>query len=40
MNVSFEGDVTDAESAELVRRLVECVPGVVGIRSRVTWPAG
>jgi CBS-domain-containing membrane protein len=38
--VTIEGDVTDAQSAELVTRFIERVPGVVGIRSRITWPAG
>jgi CBS domain-containing protein len=33
------GEVSDAESAGLLSRFVERVPGVVGIRSRVTWPA-
>jgi len=37
--VTIEGEVSDAESAELLTRFVERVPGVVGIRSRVTWPA-
>jgi CBS domain-containing protein len=36
--VTIEGEVTDAESAEMLARFVERVPGVVGIRSRVTWP--
>jgi CBS domain-containing protein len=36
--VTIEGAVSDAESAELLARFVERVPGVVGIRSRVTWP--
>ena len=36
--VTIEGEVADAESAELLARFVERVPGVVGIRSRVTWP--
>ena len=34
--VTIEGEVSDAESAELLTRFVERVPGVVGIRS--TWP--
>jgi CBS domain-containing protein len=37
--VTIEGEVADADSAELLVRFVERVPGVVGIRSRVTWPA-
>jgi CBS domain-containing protein len=37
--VTIEGEVSDAESAELLSRFIERVPGVVGIRSRVTWPA-
>jgi CBS domain-containing protein len=36
--VTIEGQVHDAESAELLARFVERVPGVVGIRSRITWP--
>jgi CBS domain-containing protein len=36
--VTIEGDVHDAGSAELLVRFIERVPGVVGIRSRVTWP--
>lgn len=36
--VTIEGEVTDAESAEMLARFVERVPGVIGIRSRVTWP--
>jgi CBS domain-containing protein len=36
--VTIEGEVADKESAELLVRFVERVPGVVGIRSRVTWP--
>jgi CBS domain-containing protein len=36
--VTIEGEVSDAESAEMLVRFVERVPGVVGIRSRVTWP--
>jgi CBS domain-containing protein len=36
--VTIEGEVHDAESAELLARFIERVPGVVGIRSRVTWP--
>jgi len=37
--VTIEGEVADAESAEMLVRFVERVPGVVGIQSRVTWPA-
>jgi CBS domain-containing protein len=36
--VTIEGEVSDAESADMLARFVERVPGVVGIRSRVTWP--
>lgn len=36
--VTIEGEVSDAESAEMLARFVERVPGVIGIRSRVTWP--
>jgi CBS domain-containing protein len=36
--VTIEGEVSDAESAEMLARFVELVPGVIGIRSRVTWP--
>lgn len=36
--VTIEGEVSDAESAEMLTRFVERVPGVIGIRSRVTWP--
>ena len=36
--VMIEGEVTDAESADLLARYIERVPGVIGIRSRVTWP--
>lgn len=38
--VTIEGEVSDAESAEMLARFVERVPGVIGIRSRVTWPTG
>jgi CBS domain-containing protein len=37
--VTIEGEVSDAESAELLAHFIERVPGVLGIRSRVTWPA-
>jgi CBS domain-containing protein len=37
--VTLEGEVSDAESAELLTRFVERVPGVVSVRSRVTWPS-
>jgi CBS domain-containing protein len=37
--VTIEGEVSDAESAQLLAHFVERVPGVLGIRSRVTWPA-
>ncbi len=36
--VTLEGEVADADSADLLARFVERVPGVVGIRSRITWP--
>ena len=36
--VTIEGEVHDAESYELLARFIERVPGVVSIRSRVTWP--
>jgi CBS domain-containing protein len=36
--VTIEGEVSDAESADMLARFVERVPGVIGIRSRVTWP--
>ena len=36
--VTIEGEVSDAESAEMLTRFVERVPGVIGICSRVTWP--
>ena len=36
--VTIDGEVSDAESAQLLAHFIERVPGVVGIRSRVTWP--
>jgi CBS domain-containing protein len=36
--VTIEGEVSDAESAAMLASFVERVPGVVGIRSRITWP--
>jgi CBS domain-containing protein len=36
--VTIEGEVHDAESAQLLASFVERVPGVVAVRSRVTWP--
>jgi CBS domain-containing protein len=36
--VTIEGEVSDAESADLMQRFVEKVPGVVAVRSRITWP--
>ncbi len=36
--VTIDGEVSDAESADLLTRFVERVPGVVGVRSRITWP--
>jgi CBS domain-containing protein len=35
--VTIDGHMADAESAELLRRLVERVPGVVDVRSRISW---
>jgi len=35
--VTIDGRTTDAESAQVLTRLVERVPGVVQVRSRVTW---
>jgi CBS-domain-containing membrane protein len=35
--VTIDGHMADAESAALLRRLVERVPGVVDVRSRITW---
>jgi CBS domain-containing protein len=37
--VTIDGSTTDAESAAVLTRLVERVPGVVQVRSRVTWPS-
>jgi len=37
--VTIEGRMADADSAQLLWRLVERVPGVVDVRSRITWPA-
>jgi CBS domain-containing protein len=36
--VTIAGEVSDAESAQLLSHFVERVPGVLGVRSRVTWP--
>jgi len=36
--VTIEGPVADRQSAEALTRLVERVPGVVQVRSRLTWP--
>jgi CBS domain-containing protein len=36
--VTIDGTTADAESAEMLTRLVERVPGVVSVRSRITWP--
>ncbi|MHB8643380.1 MAG: CBS domain-containing protein [Gaiellaceae bacterium] len=36
--VTIEGEVSDAKSAELLTRFVERVPGVVAVRSHITWP--
>jgi CBS domain-containing protein len=36
--VTIEGEVHDAESAQLLSSFIERVPGVVGVRSRITWP--
>jgi len=35
--VTLEGRVADADSADMLVRFVERVPGVVNIRSRLTW---
>ena len=35
--VTIDGRMADAESAELLRRLVERVPGVVQVRSQIIW---
>ena len=37
--VTIEGRTTDAESAQVLTRLVERVPGVVQVSSRVDWPS-
>jgi CBS domain-containing protein len=36
--VTLGGKVADAESAAVLTRLVERVPGVVSVRSSITWP--
>ena len=36
--VTIDGEVADAESAAMLTRLVERVPGVVNVQSRITWP--
>jgi CBS domain-containing protein len=36
--VTIEGEVSDAKSAELLTRFIERVPGVVRVSSRITWP--
>jgi CBS domain-containing protein len=36
--VTLEGRVADADSAQMLRLFVERVPGVVGVRSHITWP--
>ena len=36
--VTIDGEMTDAESAAMLTRLVERVPGVVNVQSRITWP--
>ena len=38
--VTLEGHVADADSARMLTLFVERVPGVVGVRSRITWPGG
>ena len=38
--VTIDGKTADAESAEMLTRLVERVPGVVSVRSRITWDQG
>jgi CBS domain-containing protein len=35
--VTLDGRVADADSAEMLLRFVERVPGVVNVRSRLTW---
>jgi CBS domain-containing protein len=35
--VTLDGEVADADSADMLLRSVERVPGVVNIRSRLTW---
>jgi CBS domain-containing protein len=37
--VTLAGEVADADSARMLTRFVERVPGVVGIQSRLTWPS-
>jgi len=36
--VTIGGKMADAESADVLMRLVERVPGVVRVRSHITWP--
>jgi CBS domain-containing protein len=36
-DVTLDGRVADADSAEMLLRFVERVPGVVNVRSRLTW---
>lgn len=36
--VTLEGRVADAESARMLVRSIERVPGVVGVESQLTWP--
>jgi CBS domain-containing protein len=36
--VTIEGAMADAESADMLALLVERVPGVVAVHSRITWP--
>ena len=36
--VTIQGRVADQQSADVLTRLVEHVPGVVQVRSRISWP--
>jgi hypothetical protein len=36
--VTIEGAMADAESADMLALLVQRVPGVVAVHSRITWP--
>lgn len=37
--VTIAGEMSDAASAAMLVGFVERVPGVVGVRSRITWPS-